>query len=515
MRKNKKSSQELLVAAGLEKSKLPVAERIARENIHYAPLVFIPVFLGGLAGLIRHGSLPVWIGFALVLISGAMLIMRLRMFKKNDQHALAANEAIYWHIFASLTYCVLCAAHTGSAGDLWFIVSLVFFSLFALFIIPPTYTALMLFAQAAMLILLFPKSAFSSLPAERIMAVIIFVLYFSGIHYFWKNSRVTAHEQERAEKLFLEQVARTDSLTGMLNYYGGNEMIEAYLRDHPDSKAYLVKLVINDLRLFNELHGKETGNALLKVMVREIRSVFGEEGVIIRNGGDSFSVFIPDADPERAEWMIRDYARLDHALITGGAIHKYSVAVGYTVYPDQGSAMSDLFTNAERAVSHVRLFGGDFARYDPSMIEEGRTYLRFNMREIAMAFPGPLLVCKAHEDEQILFANNDMVSLFGCGNMYELLSHVGHSFRTLMHPDDLERVEQSILEQTAEGASDRYTEEFRVITRSGAEKKVSAVGRRVTGRHDGELFYVFLTEIQAGPEAADPAPMNDPETAAL
>ena len=515
MKKDKKQSQHLLMTIGIEKSTLPVAERIARENIHYSLLVFVPVFIGGLFLLFRYGCLPVWIGFALQLFSAALLIMRLRMFRKDEQHALVTNEAIYWHIFATLTYYVLCAAQAGSEGDLWFIFALLFFALFALFIIPPTYTALMLFAQAAMLILLFPYSAFSGLPAERIMAVIIAVLYFSGIHYFWKNSRVTAHERERAEKLFLEQIARTDSLTGMLNYYGGNEAIEAYIRDNPDGKAYLIKLVINDLRLFNELHGKETGNALLKVMVREIRSVFGEEDIIIRNGGDSFTVFIPDADPVQAERMIRDYARLDHALISNGATHKYSVSVGYTVYPDQGRAMADLFTNAERAVSHVRFFGGDCAVYDPSMIEEGRTYLRFNLRDIAMGIPGALLVYKAREDEQILFVNDELVNFFECESMYDLLNHVNYSFRTLVHPDDLEQVEKSIREQIADGASDRYAVEFRVITRSGAERKLSAFGKLVPNQHYGDIFYVFLYNAHNQPEEVRQALLNNPEAFGL
>ena len=515
MKKNPKSSQNLLVTIGIEKSTLPVAERIARENLHYALLVFIPVFVAAVFLLFRYSSLPIWIGFGLQLITGALLVMRLQMYKKNSEHVLAANEAIYWHVFTSLIYFVLCASKASSTGDLWFIIALTFFALFALFTIPPTYTALMLFAQAAMLILLFPESAFSELPAERIMALIVAVLYFSGIHYFWKNSRVTAHEQERAEKLFLEQIARTDSLTGMLNYHGGNEMIESYIREHPDGKAYLIKLVIIDLRLFNELYGTETGNALLKVMVREIGSVFGEKGIIIRNGGDSFYVFMPDADPEQAEKMIHEYAALDHTLISNGAVHKYSVAVGYTVYPDQGSIMAELFTNAERAVSHVRFYGGNCAVFDASMIEEGRTYLRFNLRDIAMGIPGALLVYKAQDDEQILFANDELVSILECDSIAGLLNHVNHSFRTLVHPEDLDRVEKSIREQTGEGGSDRYYIEFRVMTGAGREKQMSAFGKRVSNPHYGDVFYVFLYDARNQEEAVRKALMSNPGSVSI
>ena len=110
MKKNPKSSQNLLVTIGIEKSTLPVAERIARENLHYALLVFIPVFVAAVFLLFRYSSLPVWIGFGLQLITGALLVMRLQMYKKNNEHVLAANEAIYWHVFTSLIYFVLCAS---------------------------------------------------------------------------------------------------------------------------------------------------------------------------------------------------------------------------------------------------------------------------------------------------------------------------------------------------------------------------------------------------------------------
>lgn len=43
--------------------------------------------------------------------------------------------------------------------------------------------------------------------------------------------------------------------------------------------------------------------------------------------------------------------------------------------------------------------------------------------------------------EELLYANDAMLRLFGCDTMEEFQELTGNSFRGIVHPDDLERVE--------------------------------------------------------------------------
>ena len=56
-------------------------------------------------------------------------------------------------------------------------------------------------------------------------------------------------------------------------------------------------------------------------------------------------------------------------------------------------------------------------------------------------------VYEAHAEEKILFADETLIHIFGCNNYMEFYKLVGGSFKNLVHPDDIERVEMEIADQ--------------------------------------------------------------------
>ena len=61
--------------------------------------------------------------------------------------------------------------------------------------------------------------------------------------------------------------------------------------------------------------------------------------------------------------------------------------------------------------------------------------------------PGGFLIYCADRDERIIYANRALVRIFGCVTLHEFRKLTGNSFKGLVHPEDLESVEQSIREQ--------------------------------------------------------------------
>ena len=140
----------------------------------------------------------------------------------------------------------------------------------------------------------------------------------------------------------------------------------------------------------------------------------------------------------------------------------------------------------------------------PSLAHIKREHLGFSVKNMAFGMPGSFLVYRADGDEQILFANDHLIDLFECSDYEDFLEYTHGSFRHIVHPEDLERVEETIRSQIQEGrdqAPDQETGfedyvEYRILTKTGREKRVIDMGRLVHDEHYGEIYYVFLQNVE-------------------
>ncbi len=104
--------------------------------------------------------------------------------------------------------------------------------------------------------------------------------------------------------------------------------------------------------------------------------------------------------------------------------------------------------------------------------------------------PGGFFIYRADGDEEILYANQALLRIFGCGTMQEFREMTGNSFRGIVHPDDLEEVEASILEQIARDQYDLDHVEYRIIQKGGAVRWIDDYGHFIHSRY-GDIYYVF------------------------
>ena len=116
-----------------------------------------------------------------------------------------------------------------------------------------------------------------------------------------------------------------------------------------------------------------------------------------------------------------------------------------------------------------------------------RSFLRF-MDEV----PGGFLIYYAQRGEEIIYANQSLVRMLGCETMEELREYTGNSFRGIVHPDELEAVEESIREQIAASQYDLDYVEYRVCRKDGSIRWLEDYGHYVEIQGVGGIFYVFL-----------------------
>lgn len=106
--------------------------------------------------------------------------------------------------------------------------------------------------------------------------------------------------------------------------------------------------------------------------------------------------------------------------------------------------------------------------------------------------PGGFLIYYAEHDEKIIYANKALLRLFQCNSFQDFQELTGNSFRGIVHPEDLDRVEMSIWEQIAASQYDVDYVEYRIIRKDGTIGWVEDYGHFVNSDSAGGIFYVFI-----------------------
>jgi diguanylate cyclase (GGDEF)-like protein len=155
---------------------------------------------------------------------------------------------------------------------------------------------------------------------------------------------VQARTAERRERAALD-LARADPLTGVGNYRSLHERLHEVTLADPKRFA-LLTLDVDRFKEINELHGHLEGDRLLqevgRVLVENVRGT----DVVARQGGDEFSVLLPEGDESGAAMLAE---RIEAALASIEAADHVPVraSIGVAVFPQDGATPADLLEKAD------------------------------------------------------------------------------------------------------------------------------------------------------------------------
>ncbi len=153
----------------------------------------------------------------------------------------------------------------------------------------------------------FPHLAYSSLYDMLLQSL----LALSMVTIATERMRAELEEKNRRLAVAaaeLEQAARTDPLTGLLNRRGLSELLA---RPEQLPAGCVASIDLNDLKPLNDRHGHTTGDAALQVVARGLRTLFRVTDPIVRLGGDEFAVIMPGGS---AADLMRRMEALDTVL---------------------------------------------------------------------------------------------------------------------------------------------------------------------------------------------------------
>ncbi|MCR4817526.1 MAG: EAL domain-containing protein, partial [Fretibacterium sp.] len=110
------------------------------------------------------------------------------------------------------------------------------------------------------------------------------------------------------------------------------------------------------------------------------------------------------------------------------------------------------------------------------MTRDGSTLRGKDFLDYAQYMPGGFFIYRAGGGKEILFANEKFVNIFECDSFEDFMDYTGGSFKGLVYPDDLERVERQIAGQVGDyGDSFDYVQ-YRIQTKTGRIRYIEDFG---------------------------------------
>ena len=117
------------------------------------------------------------------------------------------------------------------------------------------------------------------------------------------------------------------------------------------------------------------------------------------------------------------------------------------------------------------------------------------IRQLGRHMPGGFFIYKAEGDEEIIYANDAVISLFGCDDADDLRTLTGNTFKGMLHPDDYAAVSDSVNDQIRMSSEHMDHVEYRIIRKDGAVRWVDDYGHYTETDNYGGIYYVFIADI--------------------
>ena len=125
-------------------------------------------------------------------------------------------------------------------------------------------------------------------------------------------------------------------------------------------------LDLDGFKAVNDVHGHETGDALLQAVGRRFQRCVRESDTVARMGGDEFVVLLTEVRDAEAASVVagKILAALDEPFLLGGRECRVGASIGICISPEDGDDMETLLGRADAAMYESKANGKNtFTRY--------------------------------------------------------------------------------------------------------------------------------------------------------
>ena len=316
---------------------------------------------------------------------------------------------------------------------------------------------------------------------------IAIVLLLSGLTRVWLVSKENKNK--------FQTLAHTDSLTGIYNRYGFDELAEQMINKNPKAKFVAVLLDIDDFKFVNDIYGHVYGDKALKSLADSMKAFFPSDALLGRNGGDEFCILLENYSYEDVKEKLQQFTMVPKTFSYKGKEHQFYISLGYAEYPTFASNRSQLMRCADAALYEIKLHGKNGCMAYKEGLESGvRKQLGFAFKDVSEHLPGAFIIYRADKkDDELFYANQEFLHMAGYKDMDELFRLTKKSFRNLIREDEQKKIEADIWEQIDNGNENDYIH-FHLRKADGSYLSVLDHGRIVESPQYGKVFYVLFMD---------------------
>ncbi len=178
-------------------------------------------------------------------------------------------------------------------------------------------------------------------------------------------------ERKRAEEMITFQ-AFHDLLTGLPNRVLFRDRLEHAISQakRRQDRVGVMYMDIDRFKLVNDTYGHSEGDELLKQFSRRVRDCLRVSDTLSRQGGDEFTVLLPDIVQVNDVQTIAEKinAELCRPFTIGNKEFRTTASIGIAVFPDHGYTPDALLRNADIAMYQIKARGKNgFMAFAPEM----------------------------------------------------------------------------------------------------------------------------------------------------
>ncbi len=175
----------------------------------------------------------------------------------------------------------------------------------------------------------------------------------------------------------IEEMSYTDSMTSLYNYrYFYKRLKEEILRAQRFSRELsLVIFDIDDFKVFNDTHGHQAGDYLLRQLGKLLSASVRTVDIVSRYGGEEFCIIMPETGPDDCRTFME---RLRRKILDNRFRNKFSneqqritVSLGGAIYPNDAQRVDRLIYCADMALLKAKASGRNKScMYEKSLTED-------------------------------------------------------------------------------------------------------------------------------------------------
>jgi diguanylate cyclase (GGDEF)-like protein len=151
-------------------------------------------------------------------------------------------------------------------------------------------------------------------------------------------------------------LSNSDSLTSLWNhgyfqYLMGEEIKRSSL---VKSWFTLLMIDIDNFKAFNDTHGHQAGDSIIRGISRIFRDISRKIDIIARYGGEEFGIILPITKKEEALVLAE---RIRKAVEINTGLKNITISIGVASFPEDGATKEELIAKADKALYEAKKLG--------------------------------------------------------------------------------------------------------------------------------------------------------------